>query len=231
MDHRVREAIEEKVAGLRRNAVSDTSRRIYERSNLKFVVWLHENHPELIVDGFGENDEGVFVVDVAKQQLHCADTGNPPIVLESLEAIHFLSWIVSLKRSDENDGDGVLNSENTPLSHSTYNSHRAALTHLFREYNVTMPRLLSDELTTHYKGLKRQLALDAARGQASVRVGKEAMEYALYQWICAFFLRSGKKHLVFAHRFLVLCWNLMCRAGNAVPLVYVSLTWNGKMML
>jgi hypothetical protein len=108
---------------------------------------------------------------------------------------------------------------------TAYNSHRAALFNLFRDYRVVMSDELVAELRNHFKGLKRTLASDAADGRGEVTSGKSPLRFFLYKQLAAFGLRSLKSGHTFAHLFLIMCWNLMCRAGNAVSICFSHLEW------
>jgi len=59
-----------------------------------------------------------------------------PVKLELITGQHFLRYLLSLRKS----------STNTRLSHSSYQTKRAALFHLFRSYNVPQPDDLQSNL-------------------------------------------------------------------------------------
>src|SRR5689334_22116567 len=81
------------------------------------------------------------------------------------------------------------------------------------------------ELSNHFKGLKRTLATEAAAGVASVKVGKDPLQFRLYRKLCELFLNKKSASYAFGRCFLILCWNLMCRAGNAVNIHFGHLEW------
>ena len=177
-------------------------------------MYLHTNHRQLINDNFGINEEGNFASIEVKNQLENPNPLIPPLKFELLTVPIFFEWLLSLrKRNGEK-----------PLIGS-YNSHRAALYNLYRDYHVIMPVDIETELSNHFKGLKRQLAQDASNGNAPVKVGKDPLHFEIYRQLCMSFFEDESNESVFAHVFLILCWNLMCRAGNAVKIALNHMEW------
>jgi hypothetical protein len=52
----------------------------------------------------------------------------------------------------------------------------------------------------------------------SLEEDKSPMSFELFQKLCQWFIETGTKAAVFAHCFLVLTWNLMCRSNNTVSI-------------
>ncbi|EKX34755.1 hypothetical protein GUITHDRAFT_119064 [Guillardia theta CCMP2712] len=48
-----------------------------------------------------------------------------------------------------------------------------------------------------------------------ITTGKEPMSMTTYRLFCKTMMFSDKRYYIFARNFLIICWNLMCRAGNA----------------
>ncbi|KAL7572070.1 hypothetical protein ACA910_001717 [Epithemia clementina (nom. ined.)] len=55
--------------------------------------------------------------------------------------------------------------------------------------------------------------------------GKEPMSVELYRGLCKWFFDWGTMDGVFAHAFLVLSWNLMCRAKNTASIKMSDVRW------
>ena len=51
------------------------------------------------------------------------------------------------------------------------------------------------------------------------------MSYALYRLLCKKMLTDGTKQAIFAHSFMTLTWNLMCRSKNTVNIHRNHITW------
>jgi integrase len=213
---RGQEDIEERVREIRSQAIAVRSRRIYQRSSAQFLAWLCRNKAELLSNSFCQIIGDVHSAtpnDIHKKVLEAADK-TPPIIFSELTAKIFFEWMLSLCKAD-----------GSTLGHSTYSSHRAALFNLFRDYGEQMPQHLSDELSILFKGLKREIVSRIASGDGRVKTGKDAMDFSLYRYLGKAFLKSGKCECCFGHCFLILCWNLMCRAGNLVSVCYSHMEW------
>lgn len=128
-----------------------------------------------------------------------------------------MTSIVSLRKAD-----------GSKPSYASYNSHRSAFYNMFRLYEREMSATLSSELRNHFRGLKRSTALSVAEGVGSVSVGKTPLEFDLYKLISLEILRQEEKEFIFVHGFLLLCWNLMCRAHNAIKVCYTHMEWRNN---
>lgn len=52
------------------------------------------------------------------------------------------------------------------------------------------------------------------------------MDFKVYQYLAKNFLEASyQRENIFAHLFLVLCWNLICRAGNVVSICLNHIEW------
>ena len=199
---------------IRRNTIASNSRDVYQRSNSKFIVFLHEDHPGILDEGFGLNGVGLFDEAVVRGKLKDPKQDDPPLRFDQLTVQVFFEWLLTLRKQD-----------GSRPKISAFNSHRAALFNLFRDYHVTMSQELVDEMRNHFKGLKRTLASEAADGNSEVRIGKDPLKFSLFKQMAAYSLKSGKSGHTFAHLFLIMCWNLMCRAGNAVSIWISHMEW------
>ncbi|KAG7371051.1 protein-L-isoaspartate O-methyltransferase [Nitzschia inconspicua] len=136
---------------------------------------------------------------------------NAPVKFKDFNVQDFMEWIVSVRKEDGS----------TPTS-STYNCHRAGLFNLFRDYKQDIAPLQS-ELKTHFRGLQRTKTQALANGEGGVKIGKDALEFALYKSLCLLLMKSAKPDYVFIHCFMTYCWNLMCRAGNMTSICWSHL--------
>ena len=110
-------------------------------------------------------------------------------------------------------------------SAASHKNHRSALYDLFRKYRLRYPSELELELKHHYSGLLREVSLQTAEGEGKVQVGKDPLEFSLYKIIAERLLKYSSTETIFAHTFLLLSWNLMCRAGNAVGICFSHMEW------
>ncbi len=123
-------------------------------------------------------------------------------------------WLLSLRKAD-----------GSSPGYSTFNSHRAALFNLYRDYNQRMRSERSDELVTLFKGLKRDIAWQLAGGHGREKTGKDGLNFSFYRFLGKEFLSSARFDYLFAHCFMVYCWNLISHAGNMVAVCFTYLQW------
>ena len=206
-----------KAQEIRANTVSKVSRRIYHQSYTRFISWLIVNKPVLIVPSFLEAI-GEIPADMSKLRdlvkVAMDEGSNPPIHFDQLEAPDFVSWILSLKRHD-----------GTNLSYSALNTHRSGLFNLFREYGLVMSQTLEKEISNHFKGLKRTIAASTATGVEKIKVGKDPLSFEFFQFLCEELLRGDKREMIFARTYMIIAWNLMCRASNAFNIRHEHMEW------
>lgn len=86
-----------------------------------------------------------------------------------------------------------------------------------------MPAAMADRLTQFYQGVKKDEADQRRDGRKKVKEGKEPMSFELYEWLSRYFLAQGN---LFAHLYITLCWNLLCRTSNVESLRLSHLVWD-----
>ncbi|KAH9105408.1 hypothetical protein AeMF1_018759 [Aphanomyces euteiches] len=159
---------------------------------------------------FSEQDRTSLV----KRHLNNPDCPRP-IQFDRLTAPDFVTWLITLRRK---------NGEN--LSYSALNTHRSGLFNLFRKYGVIMSIELEKELSSHFKGLKRTIAKGGSDGLEPINVGKDPLSIDTYQFLAKTLLGGVHIDMVFARTFMIIAWNLMCRAANAFGIKYGHMEWS-----
>ena len=138
-----------------------------------------------------------------------------PLKFEDLSPEIFLSWCNSLRHAS-----GEM------FTFSAYNTHRAALTNLFKKYDYTPSRGFQKKLSELFKGLKRTLAKRIQEDGLRVDVGKKPLEFDLYVFLNKMLLKHSSKDFTFVRLFLLLSWNLMSRSSNTVHIKFAHLDWH-----
>jgi hypothetical protein len=212
------ENLELEVEQIRANTISDTSRALYYSSMCRFLMFLWTHHPELLTNTFVESvntDQQRPLRDRILDYLRHPIPLHDPIAFDFLTAKIFMTWLVTMKKPD-----GSL------LSYSSYNGHRTGLFNLFRNYKKRMSEDLSNELTHHFRGLKRKIAKSLQGGEGNIKVGKEPLSFGLYRFLGISLMTEASKEFTFAHAFMTICWNLMCRSSNALQIHYQHMQWS-----
>jgi hypothetical protein len=137
-----------------------------------------------------------------------------PVNFELFKASDFTMWLTALE--EENGGFH---------SFSTYSSHRSAFFHLFITYGQTVPSELSKDINQYLKKLKRGIAAEITSGQVQIKSGKDPLHMTFYRYVALVFLKENTKDYLFARTFMIMCWNLMLRAGNCFSICYDHLEW------
>ena len=108
---------------------------------------------------------------------------------------------------------------------ATYDQVRSAVSHLYTESGVEMPKFISKGFSRYIKGSRRiNLAAKQTLGLKIVE-GKDAMSVEAYELIAKHLFHSGKTEHIFAHTFHVLDWNLMKRAENVADAHISHVYW------
>ena len=103
-----------------------------------------------------------------------------------------------------------------------------AIRHLFVIYNrEAIWDSYSKELSTFKRGAKNQIAKAKQAGQVKVQEGKVPMPFLLYHVFALALLVAGSPDAIFAHTFLILGWNLMCRSKNTAEICIPHMRWIG----
>ena len=212
------DVLQDEVDAVRQNTVSAESRRLYARSIARFLLWLIQNKPDLVTENLltaVDTSTGREALEKIKAFVEDKDNG-PPIDFESITARVFVTWLVSIRKSN-----------GAKPGYSAYNSHRAALFNLYRDYDVSMSSTLKEQMSHFFKGLKRTTARRTADGMERVQVGKNPLQFVTYRRIGQFMLDQHHSRFdsIFGHFFMVLCWNLMCRAGQCSTICISHLEW------
>jgi len=108
------------------NTVATISKNIYRNSSTRMLVWILENKPYLLTEefiGLTSKKLSPFAVKKTVKSLLDGAPLHEPLKWHLFMAPEFMTCIASLKKP-EGEKPGYL----------TYNTHRAALFNLFRDY-------------------------------------------------------------------------------------------------
>jgi hypothetical protein len=180
------------------------------------LVWLLENKPYLLTEEFISltSNHLPSQLKITVQSLLDRAPLHEPLKWHLFTAPEFMTWVVSLKKPD-----------GQKPGYSTYNTHRAALFNLFRDYKQIMSSTLTRELTNHFCGLKRTVTAAISSGDGEIRVGKDPLPFDLYRFMAMEMLKSNERDSSFARCFLILSWNLMARSSNTFSVAYNHMEW------
>jgi hypothetical protein len=205
------------IDAIRAQNISDSSKEVYISSSTRFLKWIIENRPNLANLGFVvavTDENGQLSNDLIKKYLVSTQELDDPINFDEITVRDFLSWIISLRVNGKSP------------STSSFSGHRSAFFNLFRIYKKTMSRELETELKVHFKGLKRKSVLETVQGDSSLHTGKAPLSFEMYNMLAGALMKGSGSDFAFSHCFLLICWNLMCRASNAFAIRFSHMRWN-----
>lgn len=88
--------------------------------------------------------------------------------------------------------------------------------------------LLESEFKNYFRGLRRVRTTQINEGAGPCKVGrKDPLSFDMYQFLSLQMLKQENRKYIFARTFLILCWNLMSRAGNAFSICYSHIEYSG----
>lgn len=205
---------------LRKESIAPNSRKIYNYNASRFIMWVIQHHSELINEGFKDKS-----IDYIKEYLSSSLDTTPPIKLHLLSPKVYIKYLDTLKRKSSNAATNAASSSSSSsstgnnernLSISSIKSHRAALSYLYAKYEIAKPESFEDKISPCIRGLNNILAHESD----SVGVGKEPFEFSQMQSIALTLLKENNNENTFLHLYMLLTWNLMCRANNTGSIRY-----------
>jgi integrase len=204
MDDEYLSQLHSTVASYRNNTVCLNTRTTYLNYNVRFLQFMlkyKRDKLNSIFLSYVENDNGC-IKNFLEEKI------AEPILFSNITAHDFMTFLASLSQ----DGSG--------LSTSTYSLQRSAFLFLFSEYGQSMNEDLKNQLAYHFKGLKR---LNANSGDGGC--GKDPLSFSIYRFLTLEFLKQKQKKYTFARLFMILSWNLICRASNTFAIRFSHLDW------
>jgi integrase len=198
--------------------VADNTRAVYNTFNAKLILYLKDKFPQLLSSEFLEAANGHSPEQMTSrfitQTFLKPPFSTPPIKFSELTADHFYDFLVNYKKQNGEEH-----------SYTTYNSCLSALNSMYEDFGIGLPSEFNKDSKSFFKGFKRTISSNVVRGHGKVVSGKKPMEYSLYKLLSKSFLEYRDPEYVFGHFFLTICWNLMCRASNAVNIRFSHLEW------
>jgi integrase len=202
----VEEEEDEDIGGLARakviidKRISTSTRKGYDSHIKKLVKWLKIHHADQVVtiNGFE----------------------RPRIPLPRDVLMQFLGDAPRLDRNGR-----LKAADKAPIANSTMNGIASAINDLYREAKIEMDQATRIEVTSLMRGYKRTIADEKLAGRMKVFEGKRPITFRGYAMLAKYALKSQEKDSVFAHLYIVLCWNLFSRSNSIANIMYNHIEW------
>ena len=216
--------------------ISQRTRNSYQGCNKRLLLWLDSHEPQCVATYAKEALQSVWeqrrqagggssktknsaVIKRAFELVREANEEKQPILLSDITVKMFVNFLFAMGRNNT-DGDQKF------MSKSGCGSYRSALKDMYRQCgNIPIDDKFEKELSTKLKGLLRAHAEEKESTGKRLSEGKDPMSFALYKLLCKKMMEDGSKSAVFAHAFLTLTWNLVCRSKNTVYIHRNHIAW------
>ena len=216
--------------------IKDATRGGYNSSNRLLLLWLDAKHPECVSENAKKALQETFESRLGATVKHknravtakalelvatAHDVGSSPIIFSTISARLFIDFLHCRARLKGNDF----------LSKSGSGGFRSAFKELHRQCGTSIDLELEAELKEKYQGLLRGHAEEKQEKGGRLGEGKDPMSFPLYKFLCKKLVQDGSKEAIFAHAFLTLTWNLVCRSKNTVNIHMNHITWGSDSII
>jgi hypothetical protein len=180
--------------------LSKGTRRNYGSKMKQFIIWLKENHLEY----YNEEDESVILP-------------LPTLVMQE-----FFGHVI--KKRDKNNGDNIPDKWN---AYQTVSGFKSTLKDLYRDNKIAFGTEAENMCAEFFQGYQRKIAGLKQSGAMSLVEGKRPLSFAGYKYLAQKSTKQGTdlNLAMFAHTFLLLCWNLIARSISVGNLMYCHISW------
>ena len=236
----------EDVLRLESNSKAENTKWCYHCTNYKFILWLFEHRhdyvdfikgqflPELEeadakdLQGYdgsagGKRRRKFFRAKVITLlEATNPSAGNCPIDMSKVSYEILATYLSSLKTDDD-----------LYKGMSTYDGARSSIMHLMKQDGVYPDHKFKEKICNLLKGFRRTVQQQKVDLGLFLDEGKDPLTFAGYYLLCRTFLQHNgcNDEFTFAHCFLTLEWNLMCRADNLVNLNLAHIGWEDDSLL
>ena len=189
------------------NSIEDSTRRQYERKIAHVIAWFKKFHAEMI-------DDANEVCPIIPGRL----TGE---VL-----VEFLGYCC-MKRDEE----GRARDPPVFYSYQHVNGYHSAIVYYMKHMcYVVISQSMTNGLQLFMKGYQRKIEKLKTDGESPIQEGKAPLSFEGVQYLSKKALKSGDMIGIFAHTFLLLCWNLIARCVSVSTLNYDHISWEEDCM-
>lgn len=202
-------------------AIAKKSRELYERGIASLLKYLLASSPDMLSPAFLAKARADPAPEITQRWVHSEiltspiNAANFPLC-DTFCGDVFEKYLASLRTK-----------KGASPAPTTLASHRSSLTHLLTSFNKPLSIEQQDSLKTFMRGTKRLAARHKAEtGEGKMTEGKEPLQFSQY-CILARALLHGDADFNWGHTFLVISWNLMCRACNTETIHYSHMAWQG----
>lgn len=208
---------EEWVRHMKSNKHANGTKTSYGGKLVHFINYVYQTQPEVLS---GEVHEFLRTHESSKSRRKFLFAGfaripDPPMMkVDELRDTTVLTWLSLFKGR-----------EGKCPSKSVYGQAVSALVGFYKDHKSPMDPRLRSQIGAVVKGAKRQRKMEQQRGEVKMEEGKESLSFEMYSLLASELFKANQNNCRFLHTFLLMSWNLMCRASNTQALRMVHLKW------
>ena len=194
------------------NCVTAATRHQYSQKFKHFKYWVQHVYPEYVVDdrvvleGFPTETMKEFLGHISKKRIFKDETPSNPIIYKTLLEYPSLQHI---------------------------NGYRSAIVFEYKKNGIRVTEDMTRLFEGVLSGYKRIVADKKQNGEMAMGEGKQPLSFTGYRYIANVALTAKREigAAMFAHVFLILCWNLMARCHSVSCLMFEHISWEQDSMI
>ena len=197
------------------NRITKGTRDAYENKYAKILLWFNENCPTSLNEVFRSELNNFNGENINKHIKDLIIVSNiRPFDFNNFQIENFFLFINSLNKKN---GEA--------FTFSGLSGYRASLFHLFKHFKEKLNESSEELMKDFFKGLKRTLNRELHNGVIQAHQGKRPLRFNLLCFLCRFMMNENLRYFSFLRTFILITWNLMCRANSTTTLRYSHLEW------
>lgn len=237
-DERVKKVAED-LRGLRNEGIEQGSWGVYIGQLTRFYAFSVAEKKPWVNEAFREKfwpdlpdvlGKKLRKAEAARKQAFCEEIVRPtdqtmqPFIFSLLSPEDIVAYAGELKTSKgKNKGKMA--------SRETLGLFRASIMWVMGLYDYYPLPEFKQKLSKYYRSLNKRVAKAKARGDLPLKKGKDALPYALLVDLCQLLIMCDDPSSRFLLLYLLLCWNLMCRASNTANILLEHISWSNDALL
>lgn len=204
------------------NALSEKSRKSYLCKIVMFLIFLAKNNPDRLRDRFRAGILAQLATDVGKKrnaatkiwiETYCKTPDTNPFPLQDDFAWMDLAQFLETRKQEN-------------ISSEYLGNLKSGIRYLFTLWNKrAMYDSFATNMSNFMRGAKCMLADARQQGKGKVGEGKRPMQFALYDFLGKYLIGKNAIDSIFAHLFMTLSWNLVCRSKNTETIRISHIIW------
>jgi hypothetical protein len=189
------------------NRTCSSTKAQYKRKVDHFKAWIVKEYPQHAING-GE------------------DIALPDLGQDILK--QFFGHICRKRNRDD--------SYVTPIEYQSFqhvSGYKSAIKDYYHAKRVKLSNECDSMLKDFFQGYERKIAELKQSGEKAIIEGKQPLSFSGYRFLAKKAFRQSTDHMqgIFAHFFLLLCWNLISRCVSVASLMYDHISWEEDSMV